>query len=125
MRSLIPSRIGNTFVMYISEYVKCGPRTELRPELPNWQLVTELTLRAQYAGIAGPCCRIDHRDECVGVEPLFGSVNGDAGIGSLAIERRAGHPVGIVRHGELDGLRGVGRLKHAVAIVRYIAGSAR
>src|SRR5208282_67069 len=38
-RSLIPSRIGNDLMMYISEYVKCGPRTELRPELPNWQMV--------------------------------------------------------------------------------------
>src|SRR5271156_6177094 len=39
MRSLIPSRIGKVLVMYMSEYVKCGPRTEFRPELPNWQIV--------------------------------------------------------------------------------------
>src|SRR5580700_3232261 len=38
MRSLTPSRIGKVFAMYMSEYVKCGPRTELRPELPNWQI---------------------------------------------------------------------------------------
>src|ERR1700728_5152825 len=39
IRSLIPSRIGKVFVIYMSEYVKCGPRTELRSELPNWQIV--------------------------------------------------------------------------------------
>ena len=39
MRSLIPSLIGIVFVIYTPEYVKCGPRTELRSELPNAQIV--------------------------------------------------------------------------------------
>ncbi|SPE27394.1 hypothetical protein SBA5_590075 [Candidatus Sulfotelmatomonas gaucii] len=33
IRSLTPSRIGKVYVMYMSEYVKWGPRTELRREL--------------------------------------------------------------------------------------------
>jgi len=83
------SRIGKAFVMYISEYVKCGPRTALRPELPNWQIagLSFSTPERRY-NMRRSWDR--PRDERIGVEPLPGSVDGDAGIGSLEIERHAG-----------------------------------
>ena len=106
----------------MSEYVKCGPRTELRPELPNWQIFGLSFSHAEHAGIACPGCWIDDRDECVGIEPLLRSGHGNAGIGSLAIERHARNPVGIVRNSKLDGLRRIRRLENAIAVRAILPG---
>ena len=100
------------------EHIRIG---EVRSARRIAARVTELAdrrtvvLNAKHAGIARSSRRIDNRDESIGIEPLLCPGYGDSGIRSLAIERHTGHPVRIVRHGELDGLGRVRCLKDAIA----------
>ena len=87
----------------MSESVKCGPRTVLRPASPNWQLADE------SPPVQAPVVGSTTETKASGIEPLPGSGDGDAGVRGFLIERLAGNAA--------RKLRSVG-LKDAVAVRR-------